>query len=83
MKTNPFLKTGNGILLIAWFLLSLLDQPSGLEGYGAGLFSFVIMLITIPLALMCSVVAFFKGEGPFWAYATLLLLAIIPVLSFL
>lgn len=82
-KSSTYLKTGNGILLIAWLLLGLMDDPGGLEGYGVALFTMLILIIAIPSALICVLVALIKGERPLWAYATILVLAVIPVLALL
>jgi len=80
MKPNTYLKAGNAILLITWLILGLVGSESGLEGYGKAMFTALTMMIAIPVALICGVIALVRREKPYWAHVTLWLMAVLPML---
>ena len=66
---------------VCYFILGLLDQPSGLEGYGRGAIYFLILLVSLLLSMVFLVIAIWQQERPIWAYFTLIILMTIPVLG--
>ena len=79
---SKWLKKAHIVMIICWLVLGLLDQPSGMEGFGAGAVYFLVLIISVVISSIFFIIALWKKERPIWLYFTVMLLIIIPVLGF-
>ncbi len=79
-QSHRFLLLASSAVLLEWICLGILSgAESGLEGYGTALFTVAGLLLAIPLALVCLLVALAKRERSGWAYLLILVLMALPL----